>query len=77
MAENKQTFVLVGSFQDNITPKLRKLDAQIASLTKSFSKFSSSLRPISRDLGVMAMAAERMSKAQSGNRSVKIGRAHV
>jgi hypothetical protein len=68
MAENTQTFILVGDFKDNITPSLAKLDRQLNSLTKSFEKLSSKLRPISKEFGNMAGAAERMADALKNQR---------
>lgn len=73
MAENKQTFILVGEFKDGITPSLRKLSTQLNAVTKSFDKFSRTLRPISKELGIMAMASERLAQSQKGNRSVYEG----
>jgi hypothetical protein len=77
MAENQQTFVLVGQFKDGITPSLRKLNTQITSLTRTFSKFSGTLRPISKELGVMAMAAERLAATQKNSRSAFEGNVRV
>jgi hypothetical protein len=77
MAENQQTFVLVGQFKDGITPSLRKLNTQIGSLTKQFGKFSGTLRPISKELGVMAMAAERLASTQKTSRSAFEGNVRV
>jgi hypothetical protein len=68
MAENTQTFVLVGDFKDNITPSLRKLNTQIEALNRSFAKISKQLRPISKEFGIMAGSAERMTSALKGQR---------
>jgi hypothetical protein len=68
MAENTQTFILVGDFKDNITPKLTKLNREIEALTKNFSKISTKLRPISKEFGNMAAASERMSSALKAQR---------
>lgn len=51
---------LVGVFQDNITPQLKKLNTQIISLTKSFEKFGKKLRPIAKEMGNLAAATERV-----------------
>jgi len=53
---------LVGVFQDNITPQLKKLNKEIKSLHRSFEKFGRRLRPIAKDMGVLAMATERVAK---------------
>ena len=68
MAENTQTFILVGDFKDNITPSLRKLNTQIEALSKNFSKISTKLRPISKEFGNMAGSAERMASALKSQR---------
>jgi hypothetical protein len=68
MAENTQTFILVGDFKDNITPSLKKLNTQIEALNKSFAKISKQLRPISKEFGIMAGSAERMTQALKGQR---------
>lgn len=60
---------LVGSFKDDITPKLRKLTQEIESVTKSFTKMQSKLRPIARDMGVLAMASERVADGMRAQRS--------
>tara|TARA_R110002012_G_scaffold320191_1_gene542708 strand:- start:164 stop:3286 length:3123 start_codon:yes stop_codon:yes gene_type:complete len=54
---------LVGQFQDNITPKLKKLDREIKSVTKSFTGMQKKLRPISKELGRLAMSSERISNS--------------
>ena len=68
MAENTQTFILVGDFKDNITPKLTKLNREIEALSKNFTKISTKLRPISKEFGNMAAASERMSSALKAQR---------
>ena len=60
---------LVGSFRDDITPKLKKLNRSIDQVTKSFSKMQAKLRPIARDMGTLAMASERVAKAMKTQRS--------
>lgn len=60
---------LVGSFKDDITPKLAKLSREIDTLTKSFTKMQGKLRPIARDLGVMAMASQRLGDGLKAQRS--------
>ena len=60
---------LVGSFTDGITPKLKKLNAQIKQVTDRFTKMQSKLRPIAREMGVLAMASERFATALKSQRS--------
>lgn len=60
---------LIGSFKDDITPKLKKLNAEINATVNSFSKLQSKLRPIARDMGTVAMAAQRMGSAMNAQRS--------
>lgn len=60
---------LVGSFKDDITPKLKKLSTQLTLVTKKFEKLQSKLRPIARDMGTIAMASERVSDSLKKQRS--------
>ena len=60
---------LVGSFKDDITPKLRKLNREITAVTQSFTKMQSKLRPIARDMGTLAMASERVAQGMRAQRS--------
>ena len=60
---------LVGSFKDDITPKLKKLDREIKAVTKSFSKMQRKLRPIAKDMGVLAMASERVANGLKTQRT--------
>ena len=79
MAQNTQTFTLVGEFKDNITPSLRKLNTSITGLNKNFAKLQKMVRPIAKDMAIMAAAANQMSvgfKAQksamdSGTKSLQ------
>lgn len=59
---------LVGSFKDDITPKLNKLTRSIDGVVKSFEKLQSKLRPIARDMGTIAMASARVSDAMKDQR---------
>ena len=54
---------LVGVFQDNITPQLKKLNTQINTITRSFEKFGKKLRPIAKEMGNLAAATERVADA--------------
>lgn len=60
---------LVGVFQDGITSKLKKLNAEINRVTQSFTKMQGKLRPIAKEMGVLAMASERVAKAMQSQRS--------
>ena len=60
---------LIGSFKDDITPKLQKLTKQIDAIGRSFSKFNRNLRPISREFGRMAASAERFNTAMKSQRN--------
>lgn len=50
---------LIGSFKDDITPQLKKLNKQIESVGRSFGKFSRNLRPIAKEFGRMAGASRQ------------------
>ena len=51
MAQNTQTFILVGDFKDNITPKLRKLDKAFKDLSKQLDKnFANSFKALDKGL---------------------------
>jgi len=60
---------LVGSFKDDITPKLKKLSRELDVVTNGFTKMQSKLRPIARDMGVLAMASERLGASLRSQRS--------
>jgi hypothetical protein len=73
MAENTQTFTLVGNFKDNITPKLKKLQTQIEKLNKSFTKdFSQGLKSIDKDFNRLSKNFDKtFSGASKGVRSLE------
>ena len=54
---------LVGNFTDNITPKLRKLSKALDDVSKSFTKIQKKLRPITKEMGRLAMASERVANS--------------
>ena len=54
---------LVGVFTDDITPKLKKLSKSINDVAKSFTKIQKKLRPIVKEMGMLAMASERVATA--------------
>lgn len=66
---NERTFTLVGNFQDNITPKLTKLNTSISQLNKSFAKMQKMVRPIAKDMAIMAEASTRISDSFKGQRN--------
>ena len=68
MSDNR-VFTLVGKFDDKITPSLRKLEASLSSLSRNFGKMQGKLRPISKELGVMAAASQKVSDSFSNQRS--------
>lgn len=68
MATEKE-FKLIGQFEDRITSKLKKLNREINTINKSFKKMQSRLRPIARDMGTIAMASERVTKALKNQRN--------
>ncbi len=57
MAENIN---LVGNFTDNISPKLRKLNRELNNVTKSFTKLGGKIRPVTKEMGKLAMATDRV-----------------
>lgn len=68
---------LIGSFKDDITPQLKKLNKQIESIGRSFSKFSRNLRPMSREFGRLAMASREFNEALKSQRSLIQGNANA
>ena len=59
---------LVGSFKDDITPKLKKITREMDGLARSFAKFTQKLRPVSREFGKMAVSAKSFSDAMQSQR---------
>jgi uncharacterized protein YukE len=58
-----RTFVLIGSFQDEITPSLAKINNQLEQLKKNFANFGGKgARTASRDLGKFNAAVDGLSK---------------
>jgi hypothetical protein len=66
---NERTFTLVGNFTDNITPKLTKLNTSVNQLNKSFAKMQKLVRPIAKDMAIMAEASNRISTSFKGQRN--------
>ena len=59
---------LVGSFKDDITPKLQKLNKEIANIGRSFERFNKKLSPVTKNFAKMAMSAKEFSNAMQGQR---------
>ena len=59
---------LVGQFTDNITPKLKKLDRELKSITAAFTKLGGKIRPVTKEMGKLAMASERVSNSMKAQR---------
>jgi len=60
---------LVGVFTDDITPKLKKLSKSINDVAKSFTRIQTKLRPIVKEMGMLAMASERVATALKAQKS--------
>ena len=61
---------LVGSFKDDITPQLKKLNKQIDAIGRSFSKFGRNLRPMAKEFGRMSMASNSFNETLKSQRSL-------
>ena len=59
---------LVGSFKDDITPKLKKLNREITNIGRSFSKFNKKLSPVTKSFAKMAMSARTFNDALKSQR---------
>ena len=68
MADDR-IFTLVGKFDDKITPSLTKLSKSISGLTRDFDKLKRNLRPIAKDMAIMAEGANRISDGFKNQRS--------
>jgi len=63
MAQNTQTFILVGDFKDNITPKLRKLNRELTKFSKDLNKsLKDSTKGIDKNFEKMSRNAEKSFK---------------
>ena len=60
---------LVGSFKDDITPKLKKLNKEIINIGRSFERFNKKLAPVTKSFAKMAMSAQQFSNAMKSQRS--------
>ena len=68
MADDR-IFTLVGKFDDKITPSLAKLSKSISGLSRDFDKLKRNLRPIAKDMAIMAEGANRISDGFKNQRS--------
>lgn len=59
----ERTFTLIGEFKDNITPSLTKLNASLVSLNSQFGKMQKMVRPIAKDMAIMAEASQRLTSS--------------
>ena len=59
----REEIKLVGSFKDDITPKLQKMNRSITTIGRSFERFATKLKPITKGFNTMAVSAERFSRA--------------
>jgi murein DD-endopeptidase MepM/ murein hydrolase activator NlpD len=66
---NEREIRLVGSFKDDITPKLQRLNEQIAATVRQFKRLQKRLRPIAKEMGVLAMASERVGNSLRAQRT--------
>lgn len=65
-----EEIVLSGQFRDNITPQLKKLSRELNNVSKSFTKIQKKLRPITKEMGTLAMASERVANALKAQKSI-------
>lgn len=64
MAQNTQTFILVGDFKDNITPKLKRLNRELNKFSKDLNKsLKGSTKGIEKDIEKLTKNAEKNFKA--------------
>ena len=64
----REEIKLVGSFKDDITPQLKKLNKEIASIGRTFTKFNKKLAPVTKSFAKMAMSAKEFSNAMKTQR---------
>lgn len=60
---------LVGSFQDKITPQLKKLNKEITDIGRSFERFNKKLAPVTKSFAKMAMSARTFGDAMKSQRT--------
>jgi hypothetical protein len=66
---NEREIRLTGVFKDDITPKLQRLNKQIAATVRQFERLQKRLRPIAKEMGVLAMASERIGNSLRAQRT--------
>lgn len=59
----EREFKLVGSFNDQITKKLKKINSEVGKLSKSFDRFNKRLAPVTKGMNKLADASMRANKA--------------
>ena len=59
----EREFKLIGTFSDGITAKLKKINKDLTDLTKTYEKMGQRMRPVAKEMGNIAAAAERASSA--------------
>ena len=64
----REEIKLVGSFKDDITPQLKKLNKEIANIGRSFERFNKKIAPVTKSFAKMAMSARTFSEAMSSQR---------
>ena len=60
MTDNTKTFTLVGKFDDKITPALKQINAEIKTLTAAFTKLNDNLKPVSKNMALMAESSSKI-----------------
>ena len=59
----EREFRLTGSFDDQITKKLKKINSEVGKLSRSFDKFNKRLAPVTKGMNKFADASMRANKA--------------
>ena len=59
---------LIGSFKDDITPKLKKLNREITNIGRSFERFNKKIAPVTKSFAKMAMSARTFADAMQTQR---------
>ncbi len=59
---------LVGSFKDDITPQLKKLNREIANIGRSFERFNKKIAPVTKSFAKMAMSSRAFADSMQAQR---------
>jgi len=59
---------LVGSFKDDITPSLKKLNRELNNIARSFERFNKKIAPVTKSFAKMAMSARAFGDAMQSQR---------